>query len=103
MRYVTDISSGSPNAEPRQVKKLSATYAVKRVYPREQPVLLNEATPHTAAQAAHQKEQFGQEERRQTCRRVRHDPVLEELRSGIDRRHHNIREGDIAEHVDVEV
>jgi hypothetical protein len=41
-------------------------------------------------------------ERRSYCRRVKHLPVLLELRSGPDRRRHNQRGGDTLEHVDVE-
>ncbi|MBI5918272.1 MAG: hypothetical protein HY849_02705 [Nitrosomonadales bacterium] len=43
------------------------------------------------------------EERRKYCRRILHLPVLEELRSGLDRRHHHIRTSDFAEHIDEEV
>lgn len=43
------------------------------------------------------------EERRKYCRRILHLPVLEELRSGLDRRHHHIRVSDFAEHIDEEV
>jgi len=46
----------------------------------------------------HDKHFYG--ERRTYCRRFEHLPVLEELRSGIDRRQHRQREGDAAEHVD---
>ncbi len=42
-------------------------------------------------------------ERRTYCRRIEHLPVLIELRSGIERRRHNQREGDTVEHIDVEV
>lgn len=40
-------------------------------------------------------------ERRTYCRRTEHLPVLLELRSGVERRRHNQRAGDIAEHIDV--
>lgn len=40
-------------------------------------------------------------ERRTYCRRIEHLPVLLELRSGVERRRHNQRAGDIAEHIDV--
>ena len=43
------------------------------------------------------------ENRRACCRRVAHLPILEEFRSGVDRRRHNQREGDLTEHIDVKV
>ena len=42
-------------------------------------------------------------ERRTYCRRIEHLPILIELRSGIERRRHNQREGDTVDHIDVEV
>jgi hypothetical protein len=41
------------------------------------------------------------EDRRKTCRRVQHLPVLVELRSGVERRRHNLFEGVADEHVDI--
>jgi hypothetical protein len=43
-----------------------------------------------------------QGERRTYCRRSRHQPVLAELRSGLERRRHNQRAADPTEHVDIE-
>ena len=43
------------------------------------------------------------EGRRVACRRVNHRPVLLDLRSGLDRRHHKLRATDPTEHVDEEV
>lgn len=42
-------------------------------------------------------------ERRTYCRRIKHLPILVELRSGMDRRRHKQRVDDLTEHVDVEV
>ncbi|HXU92649.1 MAG TPA: hypothetical protein VFP33_03235 [Gallionella sp.] len=42
------------------------------------------------------------EERRVLCRRVGHQPVLFDLRAGLDRRRHNQRRTDIKEHIDEE-
>ena len=44
-----------------------------------------------------------QEERRAYCRRVSHQPVMEELRSAIERRRHKQRGADSTEHIDEEV
>ena len=41
-------------------------------------------------------------DRRKVCQRFLHLPVLVELRSGVNRRCRNLREGDIVEHVSVE-
>lgn len=104
MRYVSSIPPVATSPDTHQVKGLSAAYAVKPVYPREQPIPYVEQ--HTALhQDAHLVEQDRQrdmplEDRRKACRRVHHQSVLVELRSGIDRRHHNLREGDIVEHID---
>lgn len=38
-------------------------------------------------------------DRRKVCQRILHKPVLVELRSGINRRRHNLREDDMIEHV----
>ncbi len=105
MRYVPSIPSTTASPTTRQVKGLSAAQAVKPVFPREQPVL-----PHVEPRAVQREpmrpvEQQEHrivpfEDRRKACRRVSHMPVLVELRSGIDRRRHNLREGDITEHID---
>lgn len=42
-------------------------------------------------------------DRRKVCQRILHQPVLVELRSGINRRRRNSREGDIVEHISVDV
>jgi hypothetical protein len=105
MRYVPSIPSTTASPTTRQVKGLSAAQAVKPVFPREQPVLPN-IEPHAAQrepmQPAERQEHRAVpfEDRRKACRRVSHLPVLIELRSGIDRRRHSLREGDITEHID---
>ena len=108
MRFVPSISSASRSPDARQVMGLSAAYAVKPVHPGEHPLAYVE---HLKAhpELTHPIEQDHRhvpveivpvEERRKACRRVSHQHVLIELRSGIDRRHHNLREGDVAEHID---
>jgi hypothetical protein len=39
-------------------------------------------------------------ERRTICRRIKIQPLLKELRSKVDRRHHTQRKTDITEHID---
>lgn len=111
MRYVTDIppvATKSPNT--RQVMGLTAALAVRPVHPSEHPV------PYVEQLKAHQEtthpvepqlsyvraEIVPVEDRRKAYRRVSHQAVLIELRSGIDRRHHTLLEGDVAEHIDIE-
>ena len=105
MRYVPSIQSTTASPTTRQVKGLSAAQAVKPVFPREQLVLpyaephsVHQELVHPVRQQEHRAVPF--EDRRKACRRVSHLPVLVELRSGIDRRRRNLREGDITEHID---
>lgn len=105
MRYVPSIPPATTSPSTRQVKALSAAQAVKPVFPREQPVLpyveqhtAHQEPVHPVEQQHHRTVPF--EDRRKACRRVAHQAVLVELRSGIDRRRHNLREGDIVEHID---
>lgn len=103
MRYVTSIPPATTSPNTRHVMGLSAAQAVKPVRPHERP------TPYVehqedAYRVKHQPSPLVPiEDRRKACRRVSHQAVLIELRSGIDRRHHNLREGDVAEHIDIEV
>ncbi|MBI5007178.1 MAG: hypothetical protein HZB95_08615 [Nitrosomonadales bacterium] len=86
---------------------MSATHAVKPVYPREQPVQpVEPRQPHQ--EALHPVEpqlhhELPAEDRRKACRRMQHLPVLVELRSGVERRRHNLFEGGVDEHIDIEV
>ena len=92
-----------------EVKRLATVKAAKPVQQRTLPPLLTHA--HERPQRG-QTDQGGteqeerraglEEERRSYCRRVLHLPVLEELRSAIDRRKHPQRDTDQQEHVDVE-
>jgi hypothetical protein len=107
MRYVPSISSTTTSPDTRPVRGLSATHAVKPVHPREQPVPIIEqhAAHREAAQPAGQQPRRDAVtgERRKVCRRVSHQPVLVEFRSGVDRRRHNLRAGDVVEHIDEKV
>ena len=44
-----------------------------------------------------------EEERRLVCRRIQHLPVLEELRSSVDRRRHSMGSAEFQLHIDEEV
>ena len=43
------------------------------------------------------------QERRMYCRRVAHQPIMEELRSGVERRRNRQRGGDMTDHIDEKV
>ena len=62
-----------------------------------------EGEPEIVEQQERRYDQHVYGERRIYCRRIEHLPILIELRSGIERRRHNQREGDVTEHIDVEV
>jgi hypothetical protein len=105
MRYVSSIPPVSTSSTSRQVRALSSVHAVRPVHTPEQVI------PYVSAITAHQKPavSLGEilkkrastfEERRKFCRRVTHQTVLIELRSGIDRRRHNLREGAAVDHID---
>ncbi|MFA6014979.1 MAG: hypothetical protein WC742_07905 [Gallionellaceae bacterium] len=101
MQFVPSVPSVAVTPGSRRVKSLSATYAVKPVFPRDHPSPYETENqenylppePEAAPPAI-------TENRRTYCRRVKHLPVLEELRSGVDRRKHNLLEGDVVEHID---
>jgi hypothetical protein len=103
MRYTPSIPPLATSPNTRQVGGLSRIHAVKPVPAADQ------AVPHVENQALRQvpiplEQQYQRaesfEDRRKVCRRVSHQPVLVELRSGLDRRRHNLREGDLVEHID---
>jgi hypothetical protein len=102
MRYVTSISPATTSPNTRQVMGLSAAQAVKPVHSQEHPVPYVEHHEDAYRVLPQSHPNIPAEDRRKACRRVNHLPVLIELRSGIDRRHHNLREGDVAEHIDIE-
>lgn len=104
MRYVNSVTAPSANLNTRQISRPAAASSIKPVAAREPPASGVEHHQHLN-QVFHQFKpatQLPLEDRRKACRRVKHQPVLVELRSGIDRRHQNLLEGDVAEHIDVE-
>jgi hypothetical protein len=103
MRYVSSLPPATASPVSRQVRRVAAAAAVKPVFPPEQP------GPNVEPVAAHQEagrliEQQQRvalfEDRRKACRRVSHQPVLEDLRSGPDRRRHSLLESDLVDHID---
>ena len=106
MRYVSSVPPVTTSPNTRQVNALSAVHAVNAVHAPERVVPYVEL--HTAYQGSdalvverqQQYQAVPVEDRRKYCRRVSHLPVLEELRSGIDRRHRNLLNGGVVEHID---
>ncbi|MDX8399543.1 MAG: hypothetical protein R8K20_04780 [Gallionellaceae bacterium] len=101
MRYVNSISPAPKSPNTLQVMGLSAAHSLAPVHPHTKPPYEehHENEHRIGAQAP---PNVPVEDRRKACRRVSHQAVLIELRSGVDRRHHNLREGDVADHIDIE-
>jgi len=101
MRFVASVTKVSISTNSRQVNGLSAVYAVKPIHPRE-PIVPVTTVHHEAASLVERQNsrEVPLEDRRKACRRVSHLPVLIELRSGVERRHHNLRANDLVDHVD---
>ncbi|HEU0187582.1 MAG TPA: hypothetical protein VFR06_06795 [Gallionellaceae bacterium] len=87
-----------------EVRRLSAVRGARPVEPRTLPPLV---TPARAAERGkrepeEERRAAQQGERRRYCRRVLNRPILEELRSALDRRKHSQRKSDQAGHIDEE-
>jgi len=104
MRFVSSLPPVSMSPTTRQVGALTRIDAVKPISSGDQ------AVPTVGQQAPRQettplvKQQYQRaepfEDRRKICRRVSQQPVLVELRSGPDRRRHNMRADDLVDHID---
>lgn len=105
MRFVPSLPPVYTGPVSREVKGLVGVRAVRPVRAHgETTVTINPHKPHEIQQAEqHERREHGEEERRKECRRVSHQAVLVEMRSGMDPRRHNLREDDIVEHIDIEV
>lgn len=110
MKIAPDLPAPLPVAgNALEVKALAGVKPSKPVQERTLPPLVvqphsqREGEPDAADQQERRYESHIHGERRTYCRRIEHLPILIELRSGIDRRRHNQREGDTVEHIDVEV
>jgi hypothetical protein len=104
MRFVSSLPPATASPVSRQVRRVAAATAVKPVFPPEQsgpgiePVAAQQNVAHLVEQQHQRTEPF--EDRRKACRRVSHQPVLVDLRSGPDRRRHNLRADDLVDHID---
>ena len=110
MKFAPDLPAPQPvEGNALEVKALAGIKPSRPVQERSLPPLIvqpratREAEADTVEQQERRYEPHIHGERRTYCRRIEHLPVLIELRSGIERRKHNQREGDIVEHIDVVV
>lgn len=91
------VGRATNGATPHTIKPVEARVPAAPIveqYQRGEEAVLNERQA---------KKRQAQEERRKVARRLSHQPVLVELRSGVERRHFNRREDDLIEHIDEEV
>ena len=105
MKYVPSLPPVSGLAERDEPLALTRARRVKPVQPRTLPPLVMQAQKQVAPEPLQkvEKRESVQESRRKYCRRVAHQTMLEELRSGIERRRNRQRGDDDAEHIDEEV
>lgn len=104
MRYVSEIKPVTTGPNSSLVSGLSSVHAVKPIHSREQTVFQVTALhgKHKEVVEADQERatRLPVEDRRTACRRIHNQKVLIELRSGIDRRHHDLLGDHATEHID---
>jgi hypothetical protein len=110
MRYVPNLPP--PLTAPEETGELHALAAVKPVKPVQQRTLVPivkqrfaEREPTEGGQIAPTGSEIERRtgaDRRTYCRRIQHQPVLLDLRPGVDRRHRSQRKTDIATSIDEE-
>lgn len=104
MRFVSSLPPVTTSPNTRQVGGLTAIHSVKAVQLQEQtvPKVEHQTVQQEAARLAElqRHREAPSEDRRKACRRLKHLPVLVELRSGVERRRHNLRMDDLVDHID---
>jgi len=104
MRYVSEVKPVTTGTKTSLVPGLSPIHAVKHIHSREQTVFEVTALQgrHKETVEANQERatRLPLEDRRKACRRIHIQKVLIELRSGIDRRHHDLLGNHASEHID---
>ena len=104
MHIVPSLPPVTKSPNTRQVGGLTAIHSVKAVQFEEAavPVVeqqsVQQETARLVEQQRHHEGPF--EDRRKYCRRVAQQAVLEDLRSGLDRRRHNLRADGLVDHID---
>jgi hypothetical protein len=102
MRYVSSIPPPPKSPNTRQVGGLTAVRSVKAVQLQE-PNVDQQAVQREAVRLEEERQRRSEgqfPDRRKICRRVTQQPVLVELRSGVERRRRSQREGDPVDHID---
>jgi len=100
MRYVSNIPPAVTGTKTGLVKGLSAVYAVKPIQAREQVAPVSEQPEVATLLVTKEQRDVPIVERRKICRRTHQQKVLVELRSGVDRRKHDLYGSGPAEHID---
>lgn len=104
MAYVSGLPSYVRNANGYELKGAVDTRQANLQQFRNGAGHEKQAEPHPQQSGDHDKIVRGAEgDRRKVSQRILHQPVLVELRSGINRRRRNSREGDIVEHISLDV
>jgi hypothetical protein len=104
MQYVQSLPPiYTPTGPTGTVVEAQAVPAVEPVTPRNMaqiPMRLDTERP--ALEQAWEPRIFASldNDRRRVCRRIQHNAVMQELRSGVDRRRHNQRSSDLTTSVD---
>lgn len=107
MKYVPSLPPPVSGIEDWRAKRaLAAVRRARPVQPRTLPPLVIQPhrPPHEAAEPVQEIERREpvRESRRKYCRRISHQPILEELRSGVERRKNRQRGSDDTDHIDEE-
>ena len=107
MRYVSEVKPATAGTKTSLVPSLSSVHAVKPIHSREQTVFQVTALHSDNKEAVEADQERATrlplEDRRKACRRIHTQKVLIELRSGVDRRHHDLLGNHAAEHIDEKV
>lgn len=107
MKFVPSLPPpGAPAVRDRvTVYGPASVKAAKAVQSRTLPPLVvvpHERSEPQGGEAERQRERNPLGERRTYCRRLRRQPVLAELRAGLERRHRKQRAEDPTDHIDIE-
>lgn len=104
MRYVSEVKPVTTELKTSLVPGLSSVHAVKPIHSHDQTVFEVTALQgrHKEAVEAEQEHatRLPLEDRRKACRRIHFQKVLIELRSGVDRRKHDLFASGVSGHID---
>lgn len=104
MRYMSDVKPVVTGANTNLVSGLTSVYAVKPIHSRERAVFKSIVAQRTYQDAVGENQGRAKKlplyNRRTACRRSHNQKVLIELRSGVDRRHHDLLGDHATEHID---